>query len=219
MQSKQVPSISPIDALTKGAPSSFGVTNDVKFSSYNTSETKIISSEHLPTPIEDNSSTNLNDEEVVQLSNRQGFRLADYNFMVKFEDGNQISEIPKIYPLPNSPSWFLGMANVTGQTLPIFNLKDYFGIKDNQHEFTYKKANKVKPMLFVLHQGENATGIIIDGLLERLDIHDEQIQHNIEIPHKLGDFINNAYLLDNEIWYDVDSLVFLDEIEARIIVN
>ncbi len=216
MQSKQVPSISPVDALTKGADSSVDLTSEVKITYHQTQtiEHTAVGSEHLLTPLDDNLT-----QETVNLSTRQGFRLNDYKFMVKFEDGNQISEIPQIYPLPNSPSWFLGMANVTGQTLPVFNLKGYFGIEDSQEELEYQKNQKSKPMLFVMQQGDNATGIIIDGLLERLEISDEQIQHNVDMPNKLGNFINNAYLLNKEIWYDIDCLTFLDEIEAHIIVN
>ncbi len=214
MRSKQVTPISPVDALTKGAPSSVDLTSEVKFTSYHANENQKIDSEQLITPIDDNFK-----QEAQHLSNRQGFRLNDYNFMVKFEDGNQISEVPDIYPMPNSPSWFLGMVNVSGQTLPVFNLKDYFGIDNNQQEFAYQKERKTKPMLFVIQQGENATGIIIDGLLARLDISDKQIQHNIEIPKKLANFVDNAYLLNNEIWYDIDCLTFLDEIEAQIIVS
>ncbi len=220
MQSKQVPSVSPVDALTKGASPSFDVTGDIKFTSYandanyTNNENQVISPEYQFTPMESD-----DNQEAVLLSNRQGFRLNDYNFMVKFTDGNQISEIPEIYPLPNSPSWFLGMANVSGQTLPIFDLKGYFGIEDTQQEFILKKEQKVKPMLFVVQHAENATGIIIDGLLERLDISDKQIQQNIDIPKKLGNFIDNVYLLNNEIWYDIDCLAFLDDIEARIIIS
>ncbi len=215
MQSKQIPSISPVDALTKGVVSPVNLASEIKFTSspQHLNNNKEIVSETLLTPVDDGIS-----QQTVHLSNRQGFHLNDYNFMLKFEDGNQISEIPEIYPLPNSPSWFLGMANVSGQTIPIFNLKGYFGIENNQQELAYR-ADKIKPMLFVIQQAENATGIIIDGLLERLDISDAQIQHNIDIPKKLGDFINNAYLVNNEIWYDVDCLDFLDEIEAHIIVS
>ncbi len=198
MQTKQSLAILPVDALTQGDISSF----EFKFTPNNNNESQKISPEHSFTPI----------EETTHLSNRQGFCISDYNFMVKFEDGNQLIEIPNIYPLPNAPNWFLGMANVSGQTLPVFNLKSYFSIKDSQN-------HKKKPMLFILQQAENATGIIIDGLLERLVIHDEQIQHNIDIPNNLGNFINNAYLLNQEIWYDIDCLAFLNEIETRIIVN
>ncbi len=204
MQSKQDPTISPVEAPTKGASSSF----DVKITSNNSNETQKINSSHLLTPITDNVN-----QEIVQLFNRQGFRISDYNFMVKCEDANKIIEIPAIYPLANAPKWFLGMANMNGQPLPVFDLKSYFGITDSQ------KNDKKKPMLFVLQQAENAIGIIIDGLLERLAISDKQIQDNIDIPHNLGNFINNAYLLNQEIWYDIDYLAFLDKIEARIIIN
>ncbi len=199
MQNKQALPVSPVDALTKGVSASF----DFKFTAYNSHDIQEISSEQLLSTANEN----------VKQQARQGFRINDYNFMLKFADGNQISEIPDIYPLPNAPRWFLGMANINGQTLPVFNLKSYFGIEDRQ------KPHKKKPMLFILQQGKNATGIMIDGLLERLTISDKQIQDNIEIPIKLANFIDNAYLLNQEIWYDMDCLAFLDEIETSLVVN
>ncbi len=164
---------------------------------------------------------NISSQQAFIFSHRQGFRINNYNLMVRFEDGNQISEIPRIYPLPNAPSWFLGMSNINGQTIPVFNLKEYFGItkysEDNQRiEDDKITVAKKTPMLFVIQQGDNATGIIIDGLLERLDIDDSKIQRNISLPNRLQHCINNTYLLNKELWYDLNCLDFLDEMEKQV---
>ncbi len=178
-----------------------------------------------------NNRDNVSTQQASIFLHRQGFRINNYNLMVKFEDGNQISEIPSIYPLPNAPKWLLGMSNINGQTIPVFDLKEYFGIanyKDKQraehdipiHDIPIKDnkmtMDKKTPMLFVIQHGDNATGIIIDGLLERLNIDDSKLQPNINLPNKLRHCTNNSYLLNKELWYDLNCLDFLDEIEKQI---
>ncbi len=248
-QNKQTTLISPVEALSQPSAESFIVAPNFTGTNPDLTDTAlvdttipnagvdpiVVSSEMVDSAISDSevvdnkatlNTLSTSTQSASIFSQRQGFRLNNYNLMVKFEDGNQISEVPSIYPLPNAPRWFLGMSNINGQTIPVFNLKEYFGIadhdKDNQqlgHEWRINDKttlDKKTPMLFVIQQGNNATGIIIDGLLERLDINDSKLQPNINLPNKLQHCIHDTYLLNKELWYDLDCLDFLDEIEKQV---
>ncbi len=252
MQNKQTTLIAPVEALTQRVAGSFFTIPKIvnaedidsgnssggllaEFSSVSDTSTFVstFDTSNLFNGIDDKnnistqSTQNIATQQASIFSHRQGFRINNYNLMVKFEDGNQISEIPSIYPLPNAPNWFLGMSNINGQTIPVFDLKEYFGIaqylEDGQqlehdpHTIDNKKTIDKKPMLFVIQQGDNATGIVIDGLLERLDIDDSKIQANINLPSKLQHCINDSYLLNKELWYDLNCLNFLDEIEKQVV--
>ncbi len=249
MQNQQTRLISPVEALTQQVASSFpttpsaladevvGATSDSALYSEMATKSTITTTTSAPAQDTVEIGNTLVDFDVASFDNinnkdaskqrasiflhRQGFRLNNYNLMVRFEDGNQISEIPNIYPLPNAPKWFLGMSNINGQTIPVFNLKEYFGITNYDQDSQRIKVNKITtdkktPMLFVIQQGDNATGIIIDGLLERLDIDDSKIQPNINLPNKLKNCTHHTYLLNKELWYDLNCLDFLDEIEKQI---
>src|SRR4051812_49259328 len=40
---------------------------------------------------------------------RQGFRIGALHLMVPYENGSELTEMPQLYRLPNTPDWFRGI--------------------------------------------------------------------------------------------------------------
>lgn len=152
----------------------------------------------------------LDAEFIVGAAQRQGFMLGDVGVMVSYEDGSELTDVPQLYYLPNSPAWFLGMANLHGNMVPVFDLAAYLGVEQNETETPNKKQNiDNKRMLLVLAHGADAAGVVVHGIPQRLYVMQEQAMAPDVAPNLLLPHVSNAYFIDNQVWFDleVDSLL------------
>lgn len=138
---------------------------------------------------------------------RQGFHISNVGLMIRYIDGSELTDIPQLYYLPNAPTWFLGVVNLHGVIVPVFDLADYFGLE----------ARVMKnPKLLVLGQDEKATGIIIDGLPQRLSWAAEQKVGLNMVPDELRSNIKAACLIEKGLWFDLDVSALMSDIEMSI---
>ena len=135
---------------------------------------------------------------------RQGFRLGELALMVRYEDGSELTEMPPLYRLPNVPSWFLGIANLHGALVPVFDLARWAGVEPQ---------STARRMLLVLAHGADAAGIVIDGLPRRLRWAPDQKADAAVAPARLAPFVRGAALIEGELWFDIDRAALLEAIE------
>lgn len=138
---------------------------------------------------------------------RQGFCIGDLKLMVPYEDGSELTDLPAVYRLPNSPPWFHGMANLHGTLVPVLDLGEFFGID---------RPSTVKPMLLVLGHGAQAAGILIDGLPERLRPRFEDRLDNTAIPAMLSDCVEQAFRIENDDWLDFRYAPLFERLVAEL---
>jgi chemotaxis signal transduction protein len=138
---------------------------------------------------------------------RQGFRISELRFMIRYEDGSELTEIPIIHRLPNAPTWFCGIANLHGKLIPVFDLAHYIGIDPDQES---------KRMLLVLSRGADATGILIDGLPERLRWSDNNRTDVGAAPKTLLPHLHGISLIGEYLWFDLNTHSLLGAIEKSL---
>lgn len=138
---------------------------------------------------------------------RQGFRVGPLNLMIGYADGSELTEMPTAYRLPHAPDWLLGMANLHGMLVPVFDLARHFGLTG---------AAAARPMLLVLAHGRDAAGIVIDGLPERLRWSAEQETDAATVPEALIDVVDRAVLIGEKLWFDLDCSTLLDRLETAL---
>ena len=138
---------------------------------------------------------------------RQGFRIGELCLMVRYEDGSELTELPSVYSLPNAPAWFLGIANLHGVLIPVFDLARYLGLAS---------ASVTKPMLLVLAHGSSAAGMVIAGLPERLRWSDAQLADNATAPAQLSGVVQRSVLIGGQLWFDLDCGALLQAVEASL---
>lgn len=138
---------------------------------------------------------------------RQGFRIGELRLMIRYEDGSELSEVSVIHRLPNAPAWFCGIANLRGKLTPVFDLARYVGIEPDP---------EAKRMLLVLSRGSDATGVVIDGLPERLRWSDDERSDIGAAPNRLLPHLLGASFIDGRLWFDLDTQSLLGEIEQSL---
>jgi purine-binding chemotaxis protein CheW len=121
----------------------------------------------------------------------QGLRIGELGLMIDYADGSELAALPATTRLPNAPPWFIGIANLHGALLPVFDLAPRLGIAH---------AEQAPPMLLVLGHGDASAGVVIDGLPQRLRVRpDDRLKHAPVLP-ALHDCVDAGYWVDERPW-------------------
>ena len=138
---------------------------------------------------------------------RQGFCIGSLKLMIPYAEGSELTDLPTVYRLPNAPRWFIGMANLHGMLVPVFDLARQFGI-----EYELPK----KPMLLVLAHGADAAGVVIDSLPQRLKFSVEHLADDATMPEAIAPVVLRTALIDGQLWFDLDSRALLARLEQSL---
>ncbi len=145
--------------------------------------------------------------QLVSGESRQGFRIGELRLMIRYEDSSELSEMSVIHRLPSAPDWFCGIANLHGKLIPVFDLARYIGVDPDPG---------AKRMLLVLSRGVDATGVVIDGLPERLRWSDDERNDAGAAPKRLVPHLRGASYIGGQLWFDLDTHSLLGEIEQSL---
>jgi twitching motility protein PilI len=131
---------------------------------------------------------------------REGFRIGELRLLIPYEDGSELTEMPQVYLLPRAPAWFLGMANLHGALVPVFDPAVLFGVARDEN---------AKPMFLVLGHGDDKAGLVIDGLPQRLRLAVSDRIDNAAVPPLLAGCVKDVYWSDGRDWMElqVDDLL------------
>ena len=155
-------------------------------------------------------STSTSTQPQAESSLRQGLRVGHLQLMIRYEDGSSLTDLPPTRRLPNSPAWFIGMANLNGALIPVFDLANYLGAD---------AAAPARPMLLVLGHGDDAAGIVIDGLPQRLRPQPGDRLPDAPLPTALAGCVGPTCWAADSLWIDlrVDALLqrLGDDLAAR----
>jgi len=139
---------------------------------------------------------------------REGFRVGDLRLMIGYADGSELTELPTVYRLPRAPRWFLGMANLHGALVPVFDPAELFGVAHGDG----------KPMLLVLGHGEERAGIVIDGLPVRLRLAPEDRIPDAALPPRLAGCAGGVWWSQGADWIDLQVDAWLAQLGAELAV-
>ena len=114
---------------------------------------------------------------------------------------NKIAEITqplKATELPNSPEWFLGLANLRGEIISVVDIEKLWNANDSSPH------NKSKFIVFRSDESAATFALAVDWLGEIITLSNEQIvslEKGENSPHLLGKAVHNSntfYIMDNE---------------------
>lgn len=138
---------------------------------------------------------------------RQGFRVGDLALMIRYADGSSLTDLPATRRLPNSPAWFIGMANLNGALVPVFDLAHYLGVA---------ASDTAKPMLLVLGHGADAAGIVIDGLPQRLRPTPDDRFADAPTPTALAGCVGSTCWAAERLWIDLQVGALLQRLSDEL---
>lgn len=138
---------------------------------------------------------------------REGFRIGALHLMVRYQDASELADLPGICRLPNAPAWFLGMANLHGSLVPVFDIAARWGTAH---------AESGKTMLLVLGHGERRAGLVIDGLPVRLKPTAQDRLDDGAPPPALAGCVLATHRIDGTDWIDLDCDALLRRLEQEL---
>ena len=124
---------------------------------------------------------------------RFGFRVGAIRLLIPTGTRSEVLAQPTIYPLPKTAAWLLGLVNVRGSLVPVFDLHLVLGqVADTERQ---------KRTLLVLDEGASAVGALIDGFPKFTDV-EQKPARAPSVPPPLSDHLLEAYVRDREYWLD-----------------
>lgn len=146
------------------------------------------------------------EEEV--LVRRLGFKVGELGLLIAENTISELTDATSICDIPNTANWLLGLTNLRGNLVPIFELKILLGFPLEQEK---------KRMLLVLEQGEEAVGIPIDALPSQQTFRtDDKLNSLPALPNIIKDYIPSGYEQSGMIWFNFDHKAFFQSLSARI---
>lgn len=115
-----------------------------------------------------------------------GFETLGYRMVASMGQISELLEVPSATRLPGVQPWVMGLSNVRGRLLPLFDLAKFLG----GHAMGQRKAHRV----LVWESDDLYSGIIVDRAYGMQHfIADTFIDGAEELPHGLSRYVSGAY--------------------------
>ncbi|MEH6872894.1 MAG: chemotaxis protein CheW [Candidatus Competibacter sp.] len=137
---------------------------------------------------------------------RYGFWIGDFGLLIDQDTTSEVLERWVIYPLPNVPAWFLGLINLRGNLVPIFDVKQFLQLEEGTRE---------KRWLLILDQGEGTVGFFIDGLPQPVSTH-QALPRLPPLPAVLRAHIAGGYTQDDQTWLGFEHRSFFRVLGGQV---
>ncbi len=141
---------------------------------------------------------------------RLGFQLGNIGLLIAPRATSELMEITRICPIPNTATWLLGLINLRGNFIPVFDIDKLL-----QPE---REASK-KKMLLILGQGDKAGGIIIDGLPVHVTLSEsDRLKTLPPLPEIIKKYATTGYEKNGEMWFNFDYLGFFQSLATKVAI-
>jgi twitching motility protein PilI len=137
---------------------------------------------------------------------RYGFKIGDLGLLIQMGSGSEVMQMPTIWSLPGAPPWMLGLINLRGNLVPIYELRQVLSLGQRDAE--------LKPLVLIFDQGEKAVGIVIEEYPKPLSAL-SQLPHLPKLPTSLSGHVRKGYVKDNMIWLEFDQHSFFEELTGN----
>jgi twitching motility protein PilI len=134
---------------------------------------------------------------------RQAFRIGHMRLLAPFATASELVEMPNVYPLPRMPANLLGLVNLHGHIVPLFDLAPLF---ETQH------LPREKRMLLVIGHGDAAAGIVIDGLPRRMVFQPESAIVPPQLSAAAATAVVATYANGQDAWFELNYAQLLDQL-------
>lgn len=111
------------------------------------------------------------------------FSLGTEEYAVPIEQVKEIVPTPRISPVPQTPDYVMGIANIRGQVISVINLEKKFGFK--AVEMTSANNGRTTSFILVVEHGETSIGVIVNQVpttfavpSSKIDSSEKMMQHS-----------------------------------------
>lgn len=134
---------------------------------------------------------------------RYGFKIGTLGLLIQLGTGSEVMQMPTVWTLPGAPPWFMGLTNLRGNLVPVFDLRQLLGLG--------QRAVNEKPLVLVFDQGDKAVGMVIDDFprpITGLSL----LPHLPQLPTVLKGHVRLGYVKEEMIWLEFDHSSFFEEL-------
>lgn len=110
------------------------------------------------------------------------FVLKGQRYGVPISSVREINRVSTITPVPQTPSYMVGVINLRGKVIPVVDLRLKFGMEQAEHTR--------ETCIIVIESVGGQTGMIVDSVSEVVDFTDAQI----EPPPSVGDSSRTSFV-------------------------
>ncbi|MEM7019204.1 MAG: chemotaxis protein CheW [Pseudomonadota bacterium] len=144
------------------------------------------------------------------VTRRLGFRLGGLGFLLDEHAISELADFGNICAVPNTASWLLGLINLRGNLVPVFDIVRALDLPT---------PNEKKRMLLILGQGEEAAGLLIDELpAHQFFSQEEKLESLPAMPDAIKSYILSAYQKEDALWFDFDHSGYLASLTSKVAV-
>jgi twitching motility protein PilI len=144
------------------------------------------------------------------LFQRRGCRIGNVCLLISHEVFGELVPRAGICALPNVEDWCLGLVNVRGNLVPVFDMHALLDAGDGG------KGNWV----LVLGQGQDAAGISVDDLPERLLLKpDERMDVVPDPPTALSAHVTGGFRHEGRLWFEFDYQTLFEGLAKQVGVH
>jgi twitching motility protein PilI len=136
------------------------------------------------------------------VSKRYGVAIGNIRLLIEPRTvGEVLDELP-VYAIPNTAPWFLGLINVRGSTVPVFDLHRLFEFADEQ--------SQARRML-MLDRGDSAVAMHIDGFPRTVET-SKKMSRLPPLPDLLRPHVREGYVKDRQFWLEFEHRGFFGDL-------
>jgi len=153
-------------------------------------------------------------EEEIKTTRRLGFYIGDLGFLIAQQTTSELTDLLPICPIPFTATWLLGLINLRGNLVPVFDLHKLLQLE---------KRTVKKQMLLILGEGHSAGAIVIDDLPIPLTFtNTEELTTLPPLPPMIKAYATSGYEKKNDddkkaqLWFNFDHQNFFDSLATKV---
>lgn len=145
-----------------------------------------------------------------EVSRRMGFRIANVGLLIGENIISELKELENICAIPNTAEWLLGLINLRGNLVPVFDLYTLLRLPKTE-------SRRRKDMLLILGEGEKAGAILIEALPIHIAFtNEDKLQIQPVLPDAIQNYTSTGYEKEGEVWFNFDHLGFFESLAKKV---
>lgn len=143
------------------------------------------------------------------------FKLSDKEYGIEIKNVREITDFIEYTEIPNTLNFIAGLVNIRGTVTPIIDLKERFGIKDEN-----SLDEKEEKRIIIINIDDKQMGFIIDDASSVITLKSDQVEKPpSSIVKVIKDFIVGVGKLDDKLILLLDLEKVLDMEERKEILE
>jgi twitching motility protein PilI len=150
------------------------------------------------------------EEETMIAHRRLGFKVGNLGLLIMQNATSELTDMLAICPVPFTAQWLLGIINLRGNVIPVFDLYMLLQLE---------KPKSKKTRLLILGRGEQAGALLIYELPLQLTFTDlDKLDHLPPLPNAIKAFATSGYEKNGEIWFNFEHQGFFESLTGKVMV-